>query len=138
MSTTTTMAISFAESVLLADWNNHLPGPDDPQIELNLITVAIMDGVWIFIFVVTFQPAFNTDGLLLSSTGHVALARTASLNVVARHSEEPLEYFSTPHFGSLMGVHSDFALCFTEGVGASPEWGKMIRIIARSMGSSIP
>ena len=72
----------------------------------------------------------------LSSTGHVV--RTTSLNVVAWHSEEPLEDFSTPHTGSLMGVKSNFALCFTEGVGASPEWGKIIRIMARSMGSSIP
>ena len=37
-----------------------------------------------------------------------------------------------------MGVHSDFALCFTEGVGASPEWGKTIRIAARGVGSSVP
>ena len=44
----------------------------------------------------------------LSSTGHVVLARTTSLNVVAWHSEEPLEDFSTPHTGSLMGVYSNF------------------------------
>ena len=116
----------------------YLAGPGDPQIGLNLITVVLMDVVWIFIFSVTFQLAFNTDALLVSPTGYVALARTASLNVVARHSEEPLNDFSTPHIGSLMGVHSDLALCFTEGVGASPKRSKMIRIVARGVGSSVP
>ena len=131
-------AISFTVSVLLAGWNAYLTGPGDPRIGLNLITVVLMNGAWIFVFSVTFQLAFNTDALPLSPTGHVALSRTASLNVVARHLEDPLEDFSTPRVGSLMGDQSDFAFCFTEGVGASPEWGKMIRITARSMGSCLP
>ena len=97
-----------------------------------------MDGAWIFIFSVvrlevgTFHLASNTDALPLSSTGHVALARPASINVVAGHSKEPLEDLLIPHFGSTNGVHSDFAPCFTEGVVAST------RIKARSLGVAIP
>ena len=85
-----------------------------------------------------FQLAFYTDALPLSPTGHVALARTASLNVVALHSEEPLKDLLTPHVGFPYVVHSNFSLCCAEGVVASTEWSKMIRIVARSMGSSIP
>ena len=84
-----------------------------------------------------FQLAINTDAHSLSPTGHVALARTASLDVVAFPLEEPLKDLWTPHICSLIGVHSNFALCFTDGIGASPEWSEMIRIIARSVGSSI-
>ena len=74
----------------------------------------------------------------LRSTGHVALARPASINVVALHSKEPLQNLLIPHIGSTNGVHGAFALCFTEGVVASTDWSKMIRIIARSMGVAIP
>ena len=76
--------------------------------------------------------------LFLSPTGHVALTRPASLNVVALHPEEPLEDLLIPQIGSPTGPHSDFALCFTERAVASTDWSKMIRIIARSMGSAIP
>ena len=62
----------------------------------------------------TFHLAFNTNALPLSSTGHVALARPASIHVVALHLKEPLEDLLIPHLGSTKGVHSDFALCFTE------------------------
>ena len=72
-------------------------GPGDSEIGLNLTTFVLLDGAWIFIFSVvvwevgTFHLAFNLDAHPLCSTGHVALARPASLNVVALHSEEPLE-----------------------------------------------
>ena len=85
-----------------------------------------------------FQLAFNTDAHSLSPTGHVALARTASLNVIAFPLEEPLKDLSTPQIVSLMGGHGNFALCFTQGIGASPEWSDMIRIVARSMWSCFP
>ena len=138
VSTTTTIVISFIVSVPLAGKTAYLIGPGDPQSGLNLITVVLMDGAWIFIFSVMFQLAFNTCALPLSPTGHVALASAASLTVVALHSEEPLEDLLIPHIGSPIGVHSDFVLCFTEGVVASTEWSKMIRIIARSVGSATP
>ena len=81
--------ISFIESVLLAGESTHLVGPGDLEIGLNLTTVVLVGGAWIFIFSValsevgTFHLAFNTDALPLSSSGHVASARPASINVVA-------------------------------------------------------
>ena len=120
----TTLVISFLVSVPLARENAYLIGPSHSQIRLNLLTVVLIDGAGIF--------------LSLSRTGHVALARTASLNVIAFPLEEPLKDLSTPHIGSLIGVHGNIALCFTEGIGASPEWSEMIRNIARNVWSSIP
>ena len=128
----------------LAGESAYLVGPGDSEIGLNLATVVLVDGAWVFIFSVvllevgTFHLAFDTDASPVSSTGHVALARPASFNVVAPHSEEPLEDFLIPHIGSTSGVHSDFALCFAEGVVASTDWSKMIRITARSVGVAIP
>ena len=95
-------------------------GPGDSEIGLNLAAVVPVDGAWIFIFSVvrlevdTFHLASNTEALPLSSTGHVALARPASINVVAGHSKEPLEDLLIPHLVSTNGVHRDFALCFAE------------------------
>ena len=127
VSTTTTIVISFTVSVPLAGENTYSGGPGDSEIELNLTSVVLVDGALIFIFSVallelgTFQLAFNTDALPFSCTGHVALARPASINVVALHSKEPLEDLFIPHIGSTNGVHSDFPLCFTEGVVASTD-----------------
>ena len=98
---------------------------------LNLLTFVCVDGAGIFIFSVMFQLAFNTDAHPWSPTGQVALARTARLSVVALPLEEPPKDLSTPHVGSLIGVHSNFAFCFTDGIGASPEWSEMIRNIER-------
>ena len=107
VSTATTIAISFTVSVLLSFFFfAYLTGPGEPQMGLNLVTVVLMDGVWIFIFSVTFQLAFNTDAPLLGATGHVALARIPRLLISV----------------ASWGVHSNFALCFTGRVGASPEW----------------
>ena len=107
--------------------------------------MVLVDGAWIFfIFSVallevgTFHLAFNTDALPLSFTGHVALARPASINVVALHLKEPLEDLFVPHLGSTNGVHGDFPLCFAEGVVASTDWSKMIRRIANSIRVAIP
>ena len=73
----------------------------------------------------------RTEAAPLSSTGHVALARPATLDVVTPHSEEPLEDLLIPHIGSMNSIHSHFALCFTEGILASTYWSRMIRIRAR-------
>ena len=78
VSTTTTIVISFIVSVPLAVENAYLIGPGDPQIGLNLTTVVLVDGAWIFIFSVvllevgTFHLAFNTDALPLSPTGQTS------------------------------------------------------------------
>ena len=127
VSTTTTIVISFTVSVPLAGENTHLVGPGDSEIGVNLAFSQSYHWRW-----GTFHLAFNTDALPLSSTGHVALARPASINVVALHSKEPLEDLLIPHNGSTTGVHGDFALCFIEGVVASTSWSKEIRIIVRS------
>ena len=95
--------ISFIVSVPSARENAFWIGFGDPQIRLNLITVVLVDRAWIFIFSVMFQRAFNTDAPPLSSTGHVALARRASLDVVALHPEEPLEDLLIPQIGSVSG-----------------------------------
>ena len=136
--------ISFFVSVPPARENAYLIVPGHSQIRLNLLTVVVVDGAGIFIFSVIllevgmFRLAFNTDALPLSPTGHGGLARPASLNVVALHLEEPLEDLLIPQISSPNGLHSDSALCFAEGVVASTDGSKMIRIIARSMRSAIP
>ena len=61
----------------------------------------------------------NPHALPLSSTGHVARARPASINVCGRPS----------------GV---CALCFTERVVASTDRSKMIEIVARGLEVVIP
>ena len=45
---------------------------------------------------------------------------------------ESLEDLSITHFGSLNGAHNNDALCFTEGVVASTDRSKMVRLIGRT------
>ena len=49
-----------------------------------------------------------------------------------RHLKVSLEHFLITHFVSPNGVDND-ALCFTEGVAASIDRNKMVRIVARGM-----
>ena len=78
-------------------------GPCDSEIGLNLTPFVLVDEVWIFTFSVgVWEVVFeHTEAAPLSSTGHVALARPATLNVVTPHSEEPLEDLLIPHIGSM-------------------------------------
>ena len=55
-----------------------------------------------------------------------------------RHMKESLEDFLITHFGSLNGVHNNDALCLTEGVVASSDRSKIIRIVARGLGVAVP
>ena len=98
--------------------------------DLNFLSGSLRSG--------TFRRAFHTDAPPLSSTGHVVLARPASLNFVALHSEEPLKDQLIPHISSTNGVHGNFALCLTKGVVASTDWSRMIRIRARRVWLAIP
>ena len=101
-----------------------------------------MDEWWIVTFSVVvwkvFHRAFNTMAAPLSSTSHVALSRPVTLNVVTPYSEEPLEDLLIPHISSTNRIHSNFALCFAEGVLASTDWNRRIRVRAHSVGLSIP
>ena len=87
------IVISLAVSVALAEENTSLVFPGDSEIGLDLTTVVLGDGAWIYIFSVvrleleTFHLVSNRDALLLSSTGHVAWARPASTNVCAGTSK---------------------------------------------------
>ena len=89
-STTTSIVISLTVSVPLAEEDTSLVGPGDSEIGLNLTTVVLVDGTWIFtLSVVLLEVAHSIlrstpmRSFFLSSTGHVALARPASINVVA-------------------------------------------------------
>ena len=143
-STMTTIVISLTVSVALAEEDTSLVFPDDSEIGLGLTTVFLGNGTWIFIFSVvrlevkTFHLGSNPDALPLSSTGHVAWARAADINVCDRHLKESLEDFLITHFGSLNGVHNNDALCLTEGVVASSDRSKIIRIVARGLWVAVP
>ena len=70
-----------------------------------------------------YHLAFNTDAPPSSLAGHVALARPASLNVVALHSEEPLEDLLILHVGFPNGVHSGEGQCGQSGVSTRKVFG---------------
>ena len=142
--TTTVTVISFNMSVQRAAENAHVIGPGDSKLGLNFTPVVLVDEGWIVTFSVVvwklgmFHRAFNTKASPLSSTGHVALSRPATLHVVTPYSEEPLEDLLIPDIGSTNSIQSNFALCFTKGVLASTDWNRRIRVRAHSVGLSIP
>ena len=55
-----------------------------------------------------------------------------------RHLEESLEDLLITHSDSSNGFHDNDALCFTEGVAASTDRSKMVRIIARGLEVAVP
>ena len=55
-----------------------------------------------------------------------------------RHLKESLKDLLITHFGSPNGVHNNDALCFTEGVGASADRSKRIRIPASVWRVAVP
>ena len=140
VSTMTTIVISPTVSLARAEEDTSMVFPGDSEIGLDLTTGVLRDGTWIFIFPVvrleveTFHLGSNPDAFVLSSTGHVAWARPADINVCDWHLKESLEDFLITHFGSLNGVHNNDALCLTEGVVASTDRSEMMRIIARGLG----
>ena len=136
----TTIVISLTVSVALAEEDTSSVLPGDSEIGLDLTTVVLVNGTWIFIFsfvrleVKTFHLGSNPDALPLSSAGHVAWTTPADINVCDRYLKESLEDFLITHFGSLNGVHNNDALCLTEGVVASAGRSKMHRITDRGLG----
>ena len=91
--------------------------PGDSEIGLDLTTVVLVNGTWIFIFLSCTIAGENVpswvqpDALPLSSAGHVAWATPADINVCDRYLKESLEDFLITHFGSLNGVRNNDALC---------------------------
>ena len=115
-------------------------GPGDSEIGLNLALVVLVDEAWIF----TFPSGSLGDGHVPSCIQHrcgplamLLWPDQQSQNVVAPHSEEPLQDPLTPHIVSISSVHSNFALHLTEGVLAYTYWSR-IKIRAHSEGLGIP
>ena len=113
--TMTTIVISPTVSLARAEEDTSIVFPGDSEIGLDLTTVVLGDGTWIFIFPVvrlgveTFHLGSNPDAFVLNSTGHVAWARPADINVCDWHLQESLEDFLITHFCFLNFVHNNDA-----------------------------
>ena len=66
------------------------------------------------------------------------MGQTIKHNMCGGHLKQSLEDLMIIQFGSPDGVHDNDALCFTEGVGASTNWSKRIRILARGLKLAVP
>ena len=73
----------------------------------------------------------NPDAVPWSSNGHVAGARSASINVCGWHLKEFLEELLITYFGSPNGVHNNDALCFTTDRCRSPEGSSLMGLVNR-------